>query len=441
MDTTLKYPNFRWMILLAILGGQIVAGITTMGFAPLIPDMVHSFYPNLAGPMDPEFGKAIGSIAFAVLGLMLFMAAIGLLFGGFLVDKFGIFTLMITSLAITALTFITLTIFATSLSGLTAVRIIQGIGGALFTATITPAIAIWFPKEEFGKAMGIQGIGMGLGIMLGLNIGPVFAKMAGNWVTGVSWIAVFPIVLLILAITVAILSRKYVPSLPSLNAEPDASVVQANSLTGLFKLPVFWVGMAITAASFWVGNAFNDLSPSFLAAGAPLGAGYDAVGSGRISSVASIAGIIGPVLGGILVDNIFKGKNRSVILIGWFLSAVCYSAIAFKGINQSLGILIPIMLLAGFGNPFISVTINAFAAKIFPPHLIGRAVGLWMSVGFFAAAIGVSVGSLALKSTGNYNLSFIIVGVGSVLGFILALFLKAPAETIVADTNAVRMPR
>jgi MFS family permease len=138
----------------------------------------------------------------------------------------------------------------------------------------------------------------------------------------------------------------------------------------------------------------------------------------------TLMGIAGAPLGGFLVDKVFNGRNRPVIVIGWVLSAVFYTAIMFPAVYSRPFALMTVLLLAGLANPFLNVTLMSFAAKVFSPLVVGRVCGLWMSVSFFAGSAGVMAGSLALRATGTYELSILIIGASSVLGLVVSLFLR-----------------
>jgi sugar phosphate permease len=188
------------------------------------------------------------------------------------------------------------------------------------------------------------------------------------------------------------------------------------------------------ALAMWTNMAFSDLTPGFLAVAPPVGAGYGAEMAGRFMSLASITGILGALLAGFLIDKVFRGKNRFVIMIGWSLSAVFFTAVIFPPIHNNRFVLSLVLLLTGLQNPFINVTVMSFAAKIFSPRIVGRVCGLWMSVSFFAGSAGVMVGALALHATGTYRLSIIILTMASLIGLAISPLLRQPSSELMKGT-------
>ncbi len=71
--------------------------------------------------------------------------------------------------------------FAISGWELVAFRFVQSIGGALIVANSTPIVADAFPKEELGKAMGINGMIISVAAVFGPIIGGVLIYMNIGW--------------------------------------------------------------------------------------------------------------------------------------------------------------------------------------------------------------------------------------------------------------------
>jgi len=176
----------------------------------------------------------------------------------------------------------------------------------------------------------------------------------------------------------------------------------------------------------WANIAFGDLSPGFLAVAPPIGAGYGPRTAGLLMSATSVTGIVGAPVAGFLVDKIFHAKSRPVIMIGWVMSAVFFTAILLPAVHANTPILVLVLLMAGLQNPFVNVALLSFAAKIFSPHIVGRVCGLWISVSFFAGAAGVIVGSTLLHTTGTYDASIIVLGIVSVIGLASSTFIRRP---------------
>jgi MFS family permease len=411
-----QYPRLRWLVLLTILLSSVCSGMTSISFTPLV------------GVISKDLGIDLGTASFGFLGITTFVAVVGIVLSGFVIDRLGIYPILIGSQLVFILSYASLPFFGHSYGNVVLIRVIQGLCVGGITAATTPGTALWFPRHEIGRAMGIQTIGIPLGILLGLNVSPLFFTLLGSWQAGIAMLSLIALVALVVTVPVAIISRRYQPV-----ASRVEKIEEAGSLAVVLRLPIFWIGLMTLALASWVGIVFSDLAPGFLAVAPPIGAGYGPQASGQIISFFTIAGIAGPPISGFLVDNVFGGRNRIVILIGWALGAVFYTAILFPVIYSNPLILTPIVFLAGFSNPFVNPLLMGFAAKIFPPHMVGRVAGLWLSVAFLVGALGISVGSFALHATGTYQVSIIIVGGGCVMGLFLSLFLKPPVSQPTAE--------
>jgi MFS family permease len=410
MSETMQYTRFRWAILFVAATSVVCAMMITMSLAPLVGE--------ISGALKIDVGAA----SFAFLGLPMLVLAAGIGLSGFLIDRLGVFPVVISSQLLIVLATASIAFFGDNYAALLLIRIVQGIGGAGLIAAFTPALALWFPPHELGRVISFQGIAVPVGLMLGLNGGPQLSRVFGSWRFGVSALSLVVLIVLLISLPVAIIARRLRPG--GLQRENKES---ADSMQILFRMPAFWLGMAVVALAFWVSSVFSNLTPGFLAVASPVGAGFGPQSAGSLMSVVTLATVAAAPLAGFLVDKVFRGRDLVVILIGWVLTAVAFLLIALPSVYGNRFALISALLIAGCANPFVVVTIMAFAGKVFPSNLIGRACGFWMSIAFFAGSAGVMVESLALHATGNYRLSMITTGMCGILGLLISLALKEPA--------------
>jgi MFS family permease len=251
----------------------------------------------------------------------------------------------------------------------------------------------------------------------------MLASAVDSWKMGMALLSGVILISLLLTLPVAVQSRRMAAPGPGKTDKKEFVPFPRD----LFRLPVFWTGLLIMALAMWSNLAFTDLCPGFLAVAPPVGAGYGPEVSGRLMSLPSISGMIGALLAGFLIDKAFNGKNRMVVGVGWVISSVFYTAVLLSSVHGNLFILAPVLLIAGLQNPFINVAVMSFAAKTFPPRLVGRIGGLWISVSFFAGSAGVMVGSLALHKTGTYRLSILILTAASIIGLFISSLLREPS--------------
>ncbi|NTF98049.1 MFS transporter [Rhizobium rhizogenes] len=410
MIESTSQDGFRWRVLLAIAVSSVCAGMVIMSFAPLIGDVAKDLNVDL------------GTASFSLIGITMFVSAIGIGLLGFWIDRIGIFRVIIAGQLLILLSNAAIPMIGSHLGPLVLIRILQGLGSAALTVAISPALALWFPREEMGRAMGLQSVGMALGIILGLNAGPLLSQMLGGWQLGVGLLSFVPLLALLITVPIAIASRSH-----SRAAAAEAHDQDTAHSSDFLRVPPFWVGLIALCLCYWVGLAFNGLSPGYLAVDPPTGAGYGSQGAGKLMLLFTLAGVAGPPLGGFLIDKLFEGRSSPLVAIGWVLGAVCYTAILFSPVHSNSVVLGAVLLGAGLANPFINVTLMSYAAKVFPPHIVGKVCGLWLSLSFLAGAGGVMACSITLSATGSYTSPILIIGIGSLIGLATVPFFKQPS--------------
>jgi EmrB/QacA subfamily drug resistance transporter len=153
----------KWHILLALLTGVIMG--------PLDASIVYIALPSIAQHfnVDPQ------TVGWVSMSYLLVMGSFLLAFGR-LGDMFGFRRLYLTGL----LLFVTASAFcglSPSLGWLISLRALQALGAGL-TMAMAPAITTAaFPPEERGKALGITGMAVALGLALGPSIGGMLVEI------------------------------------------------------------------------------------------------------------------------------------------------------------------------------------------------------------------------------------------------------------------------
>jgi MFS family permease len=395
----------RWLILLMAVASAVCAMMSTVSFSPII------------GVVAQDLGVDLGSASFAFIGAPTFAMASGMAIFGFLIDRLGVIRIVIGSLVTLIVSNAIVLGFGHNYTAMLMIRLVQGLCSAGLMVSITPAIARWFPRDKIGRAMGFPSIGAGIGMIVGLNAAPLFSQHFGSWQLGSAMLAAVAAV----ALTIAVLAARSTRRLdPSLLVRPGK---ESTRTVNFARLPIFWIGLAVAALACWANMSFSDLTPGFLSVKPPVGVGYGPQQAGGLMSLVALSSVAGAPLAGFLMDKVFRRRNRVVILLGFLLSAAAYTAILSPAIHNQRGLLAATLLLGGLAIPFVNVTLMSIAAKTLAVDLVGRVCGLWMSVSFFAGAVGVVVGSFALKTSGNYRLSLAIVGTASVIGFFVAMLL------------------
>src|SRR5580765_269666 len=164
-----SYP-FRWIIAVTVTLASILEILDT--------SIVNVAIPHMMGTL----GATLDEIAWVSTGYIV-ANVIVLPITGWLAAVFGRRRYFAGSIAI----FVIASFFcgnAHSLASLVFWRIIQGLGGGALLSTAQATLYEVFPREEYGSAMAI----FGLGVMVGPTLGPTL----GGWLTDTwSWPYIF----------------------------------------------------------------------------------------------------------------------------------------------------------------------------------------------------------------------------------------------------------
>ena len=177
----------------------------------------------------------------------------------------------------------------------------------------------------------------------------------------------------------------------------------------------------------WVGQAFNDLTPVYLSAPAPLGSGHGMVLAGKFMGLVQLASMVGSIASGFLLTRVFNQSNKAVVALGFIGAAVFAIAVRFPAVAGNLSILPICLFLFGFFQGLVIPATLAFIAMNFPSHIAGKMTGIWMGLGIFGGTAGLIVGATLLHNTGLYLASILAVGIVAIVGAVASVLLTPPA--------------
>jgi EmrB/QacA subfamily drug resistance transporter len=162
-------PDYRWWLLGVTSVGALLASITSGSLVIALPDILRDLHTDLFAVM------------WIIVGYTLVLTVL-VLNAGRLADRYGrARTFTLGSAAFTlASAFCAL---APTANLLIAGRVAQGIGAAFMFANSSALVTDAFPRRELGKALGINAMVVGAGLI----IGPIL----GGWLTGFGWTWVF----------------------------------------------------------------------------------------------------------------------------------------------------------------------------------------------------------------------------------------------------------
>ncbi|MNO37762.1 putative transport protein HsrA [compost metagenome] len=129
--------------------------------------------------------------------------------------------------------------FSPNLLILLVLRVVQGIGAAMFQATNIALISTHMPKEQRGRALGILSTAVALGGMTG----PIAGGLIAEWL---SWQWLF-LIHVPVAIVATVMAYRYIPNLVQERKSGTVSIVGA----GLFMAWITLLLLVITNGSKW----------------------------------------------------------------------------------------------------------------------------------------------------------------------------------------------
>jgi MFS family permease len=412
MMEDIRYSGYRWYVLITFLVLQISTTLISISPATIIGDIAKS--------LNMSLGATTGS----VMGVVNLVIAIACIMAGFLVDRFGFVKMLIVGAVLMIVPTLALPFIGNSFPGLMVVRIIQSLGNGPVYASIAMVAALWFPPHQRGIVTGLQGSAVTLGFAIGFVTTPMAFESVGTWQTALAWQSVSAIIGLILAI--ALLFGPKAPGQALVRTGNSGAVSDNGAFKLAMRQPVSWVCIAVLFCVIWVMAAFLDLTPGYFAIDPPTGVGYGRMTAGKLMMLVQIAFIFGSAATGFALEKVFKGVVRPVVTIGYIVFAIFAVSILWPAVYKNMPVLLICLGVAGFFQAWVVPNIFAFISKHYPAHIAGKLQGSWFGIGQFGGAVGVGAGATALYNTGNYHMSIIIVGVISVIGFILAQFLKPP---------------
>jgi EmrB/QacA subfamily drug resistance transporter len=161
--------GYRWWVLAVTSIGALIASLTSGTLVIALPDILRDLHTDLFALM------------WIVVGYTL-VATVLVLNAGRIADMYGrarTYTLGFLVFTIASV----FCAFAADDVQLIAGRVVQGVGGAFLMANSAALVTDAFPRRELGRALGINAMVVGAGLILG--------PILGGWLTSFGWRTVF----------------------------------------------------------------------------------------------------------------------------------------------------------------------------------------------------------------------------------------------------------
>jgi MFS family permease len=411
---TAVYPKSRWLMMFAVMFAWIGLGVMVVACSPII------------GEISSYFQVEVGTMSLLTMGLYSMSTAVFAVISGPLFDKFnnGTQRIVMIGTIIVMVGAILTPVLVTSVPGLVVQRLLTGIGGGPIMACMAKLSAEWFPEKERPTYIAVASSGFAIGIIISFMFAGRIAAEAG-WQSALARLAVVPIVAAVFYIVVVIVTRKVVlPSVEAHDAEMGGSIDHA--FKKLAKTPVLYLLILMGICYTWSLNAFNDLTPGYMAIDPPMGIGKGAVFAGSVMIAVQLGNVVGSLLSGICITKLFKGNSKVALFVMFLINCICCISIKASFVYDNLPVLIVALFLVGFSISNIMPNVAFFASTRLPVIIVGRVYGTALGVGLIVGSLGVSLGSAALLMTGTYTVSIMIVGAIALIGSFGALGIKRP---------------
>jgi MFS family permease len=175
--------DYKWIVLSNTTIGMLLATINSSILLIALPDIFRGIHIDPLAPGNTNY------LLWMILGFLVVTAVLVVSLGR-LGDMFG--RVRTYNLGFAVFTVFSVLLFATPFSGsggalwLIAMRVGQGIGGAMLFANSSAIITDAFPENQRGLALGINGVAAIAGSFLGLILGGVLAPLSWRLVFLVS---------------------------------------------------------------------------------------------------------------------------------------------------------------------------------------------------------------------------------------------------------------
>lgn len=383
---------------------------------------INAIFPLIQSDMgltDPQIGM-LGSIV--LLSMSLFVLPIS-----FLADKWSkkkTITLMSGLWSISTMIFAMAGSFPLMLLS----RLGVGMGNSAYAPTSTSMITSWFPKEKWGKLLGIYNTAMPIGSAIGSILCGALATKYG-WRTTVGAVAVFSMITFILSLLIPETNGKAVKKAAeavkqTANKASRVTVKSAVKIIGTNRSLIL-VCIAAGCFNFTVG-IHSTWTVMYYVREVGL----------SITFAATLLGVVGIVssamypIGGIIMDKWYKKDIRSRV---WF-PALMYTTKGLICMYAFYTKNIPLIIIAGLLLQMAVSCGHAANQELVPAQYKAFSYGIYVVFLQALGAIGPTVSGFLVPKMGLTNMLVAAQG----LYFISAIFFVLAGFSYIKDFQKAR---
>ena len=360
--------------------------------------------------------EAFGALMAVFLWIYGFLSPVA----GMVADRFSRKWLVVGSLFVWS--FVTWMMgYADTFQQLYWLRAIMGVSEALYIPSALSLITDWHPGKSRSLAVGIHMTGLYVGQAVG-GFGATVAEMF-TWHATFHWFGIIGVVYSLVLMFLlhenpqhAVASRK----LAETPKEKKPSVFAG--LGVLFSTWAFWVILFYFAAPSLPGWAIKNWSPTLFSEslGLPMSQ------AGPISTITiAVSSFIGVIMGGIMSDRWVQRNLRGRVYTGAIGLGLMIPSLLLLGFGHSLVAVVGSGLLFGIGYGMFDTNNMPILCQFVSTKYRGTAYGLMNMTGVFAGAAVTSVlGSWT--DGGNLGLGFALLSIFVLVAVALQLYFLRP---------------
>ena len=300
-------------------------------------------------------------------------------------------------------------------------RAVMGVSEALYIPSALSLIADWHQGKSRSLAIGIHMTGLYVGQAVG-GFGATIAAMF-TWHSTFHWFGIIGVVYSLLLIALLHENPNHAAPARKLAEEPKEKKPSIFAGLGvLFSMWAFWIILFYFAAPSLPGWAIKNWSPTLFSEslGIPMSQ------AGPISTITiAVSSFIGVIVGGVMSDRWVQRNLRGRVYTGTIGLGLMIPALLLLGFGHSLVAVVGSGLLFGIGYGMFDTNNMPILCQFVSAKYRGTAYGLMNMTGVFA---GAAVTEVLGKWTdgGNLGLGFALLSVFVLVAVALQLYFLRP---------------
>ena len=300
-------------------------------------------------------------------------------------------------------------------------RAVMGVSEALYIPSALSLIADWHEGKSRSLAIGIHMTGLYVGQAVG-GFGATIASMF-TWHSTFHWFGIIGVAYSLLLIALLHENPNHAAPAKKLAEEPREKKPSIFAGLGvLFSTWAFWVILFYFAAPSLPGWAIKNWSPTLFSEslGIPMSQ------AGPISTITiAVSSFIGVIIGGVMSDRWVQRNIRGRVYTGAIGLGLMIPALLLLGFGHSLVAVVGSGLLFGIGYGMFDTNNMPILCQFVSAKYRGTAYGLMNMTGVFA---GAAVTEVLGKWTdgGNLGLGFALLSIFVLLAVSLQFYFLRP---------------